>query len=202
MEFKSRHSFNYTALSCPFLFPPKPQNDHDNHISLRSVIPFYSQVRTSLLPWSHPIPSLWPIMSGLCSPAQLLRCTGHFQWLFLPSSNMNVKVSFIPRVELTLYNETWEAGFDNILMSMGKSYLDGEKVLIWGVRVISSFILHSFIQKRMFKFKWKPKTLRVGVQSPFFMLFLLDFIFYLLNFNLWIITILWQFMPCININQP
>ena len=43
---------------------------------------------------------------------------------------MNVKVSFIPRVELTLYNETWEAGFDNILMSMGKSYLDGEKVLI------------------------------------------------------------------------
>ena len=43
---------------------------------------------------------------------------------------MNVKVSFIPRVELTLYNETWEVGFDNILMSMGKSYLDGEKVLI------------------------------------------------------------------------
>ena len=59
---------------------------------------------------------------------------------------MNVKVSFIPRVELTLYNETWEEGFDNILMSIGESYLDGEKVLILGVHVIFPFILHSFTQ--------------------------------------------------------
>ena len=61
---------------------------------------------------------------------------------------MNVKVSFIPRVELTLYNETWEEGFDNILMSMGESYLDGEKVLILGVHVIFPFILHSFTQRK------------------------------------------------------
>ena len=61
---------------------------------------------------------------------------------------MNVRVSFISRVEPTLYNETWEEGFDNILMSMGESYLDGEKVLILVVRVIFPFILHSFTQRK------------------------------------------------------
>ena len=89
---------------------------------------------------------------------------------------MNVKVSFIPRVELTLYNETWEEGFDNILMSMGESYLDGEKVLILGVHVIFPFILHSFTQrKKKFEFKWKPKTLRVGDQPSFFIVVFIRF---------------------------